>query len=215
MGAGIARREGVFLAFSTHGRHQSNAVGQLQGGFEALGQSLLQPLLDFESIDHNVNLVLALLVQGRNVVYVAYGSVHSQADEALAAHGVDHLQMLTFAIPDHRRQYHQLAAFRHGENLVNHLAHGLGFQRLAVIRTAGFTSASEKQSQIVIDLGDGPHGRAGVVRRGFLLDGDGWRQAFNVIHIGLFHHREELPCVGGQRLDIPALALGIERIERQ
>ena len=46
-----------------------------------------------------------------------------------------------------------------------------------------------------------------------MLDGNGRRQAFDMVHIGLLHHLKELACVGGQRFDIAPLALGIDRVE--
>ena len=47
----------------------------------------------------------------------------------------------------------------------------------------------------------------------FLLDGDGRRDAVDVIDQRLVHPVEELPDVGGKRLDVAALALGIEGVE--
>ena len=48
---------------------------------------------------------------------------------------------------------------------------------------------------------------------GFLLDGDGRRESFDVIHIGLVHLPEELPRIRRQRLDIAPLSLGIDRVK--
>ncbi|MDT4847834.1 hypothetical protein FQZ97_819070 [compost metagenome] len=50
---------------------------------------------------------------------------------------------------------------------------------------------------------------------GLLLDRDRRRQAFDGVHIGLFHHRQELPGIGRQGLHIAALALGVESVEGQ
>ena len=64
-----------------------------------------------------------------------------------------------------------------------------------------------------MDLGDRADGGARVVGGGLLLDGDGGREALDVVHIGFVHHGEELPGVGRQRLDVAALSLGIEGVE--
>ncbi len=53
------------------------------------------------------------------------------------------------------------------------------------------------------------------MRRGFLFDRDRRRQPVDMIDVRFFHHREELARVGGQRLDVTALALGVERVERE
>src|SRR5690606_11091475 len=64
-------------------------------------------------------------------------------------------------------------------------------------------------------LGDGAHGGARVVRGRLLLDRDRRAQALDVVDVGFFHHAEELPGVRGQRLDVAALAFGVDRVERQ
>jgi hypothetical protein len=52
------------------------------------------------------------------------------------------------------------------------------------------------------------------LRRGrLLLDGDGRRQAVDLVDVRLLHHLEELAGIGRQALDVAALALGIDRVE--
>ena len=59
-----------------------------------------------------------------------------------------------------------------------------------------------------------------TVERGF-FDVDFWsietagRQALDEVDVGLVHLAEELAGVGRQRLDVAALALGEDRVERQ
>ena len=50
---------------------------------------------------------------------------------------------------------------------------------------------------------------------GLLFDGNGGRQALDHVHIGLVHQLQELAGVGGQAFHIPALALGVQRVECQ
>ena len=75
--------------------------------------------------------------------------------------------------------------------------------------------ARVQQAQVVVDLGDGADGGARVVRGRLLLDRDRRRQAFDVVDVGLLHHRQELPRVRGQRFDVAALAFGVQRVERE
>ena len=49
----------------------------------------------------------------------------------------------------------------------------------------------------------------------FLLNRDRRREALDEVDVGLVHQLQELPGVGGQALDVPALALGIQGVERQ
>jgi hypothetical protein len=58
-------------------------------------------------------------------------------------------------------------------------------------------------------------GRPRVARGGLLVDRDRRREALDRVHVGLVHLAQELPGVGGQRLDVAALALGVDRVEGQ
>ena len=48
-----------------------------------------------------------------------------------------------------------------------------------------------------------------------LLDGDRRRQAVDVIDLRLLHLADELPGVRAEALDVPPLALGVDRVHRQ
>src|SRR5206468_12983990 len=52
-----------------------------------------------------------------------------------------------------------------------------------------------------------------VARRRLLVDRDRRAQAVDVVDGRLLHHLEELPRVRGERLDVPALPLGVDRVE--
>src|SRR3546814_17928025 len=62
------------------------------------------------------------------------------------------------------------------------------------------------------DLGDR---RARVSAGGLLLDRDRGRQPFDMIDIGLLHQFEELARIGRERLDIAALPIGIDGVDRE
>ena len=70
-----------------------------------------------------------------------------------------------------------------------------------------------EHAQVVVHLGDGAHGRAGIRGGGLLLDGDGGREPADAIVAGLVHLAEELPGVGAQAFDVASLSLGVEGVE--
>ncbi len=111
------------------------------------------------------------------------------------------------------RQQHQPRAFGQLEHVIDHLADRLRLERDVVIGAAWRAGAREQQAQVVVDFGYRADRRARVVRRRFLLDGDRGRQPVDMIDIGFFHHRQELPGIGGQRFDVAALAFGVDRVE--
>ena len=85
-----------------------------------------------------------------------------------------------------------------------------GRPQLRAVRRAG---ARVEQAQVVVDLGDRADRRARIVAGRFLLDRDRGRQPLDGIDVGLLHEAEELPRVRRQRLDVAALALGVDRVE--
>jgi hypothetical protein len=82
-----------------------------------------------------------------------------------------------------------------------------------MVRAIRIADAREQQAQVVVDLGDRADGRARVVAGRLLLDRDRRRQALDQVDVGLLHQLQELPRVGGQRLDVAALPFGVQRVE--
>jgi hypothetical protein len=157
--------------------------------------------------------VLAVPGELRQGVDVVHRAVDPQAHEALGAQFGEQIELLALAAGHHRGEDHQFGVFRQGQHVVHHLRDALRLERLAVLRAVRRAGAGEEQAQVVVDLGDGADRRARVVAGGLLLDGDGRRQALDQVDVGLLHQLQELPRVGRERLDVAALALGVERVE--
>jgi hypothetical protein len=73
--------------------------------------------------------------------------------------------------------------------------------------------AGVQQAEVVVEFGDGPDRRAGVVGGVLLVDGDGRREPLDVLDLRLVHLAEKVARVRGQRFDVAALALGVHRLE--
>jgi hypothetical protein len=128
--------------------------------------------------------------------------------------------VLALPVHDDRREDHEprLLVLRtaHRQGRVDHLRNGhRGKLLLRMVRAIGVADARVEQAQVIVDLGDGPHRRARIVRRRLLLDRDRRRQAFDQVDVGLFHELQELPRVRRQRLDVAALPLRVQRVEGQ
>jgi hypothetical protein len=68
---------------------------------------------------------------------------------------------------------------------------------------------------VVVDFGDSSDRRARVLGGRLLLDRDGGREAVDLVDVRLLHHLEELARIGREALDVAALALRIDRVERE
>jgi hypothetical protein len=73
-----------------------------------------------------------------------------------------------------RAKHLEAGALLQGEDLVDDLLGGLFDEGRAVVGTVGDADAGVQEPQVVPDLGDGAHRRAGVAAGGLLVDGDGW-----------------------------------------
>ena len=212
-GAGVFGGEGVRRAAVVHGNQLDDAVGETERGFQRFGEALRDAVAVDEAVNDDADVVFAPPVDGGQGVEVVGFAVDTRAHEALLADVLQ--QFAVFALPalHQRRNQHPAAFRREGEDAVHHLAHGLRVQLDAVFRAARNADAGEEQAQVVVDFGDGADGGTRVMRGGFLLDGDGGREAFDVIHIGLVHDGEKLARVSGKRFDVAPLSFGVDSVK--
>ncbi|GJD71291.1 hypothetical protein MMMDOFMJ_4246 [Methylobacterium gnaphalii] len=215
--AGKARRERDLLRCLAFGRigefDVGDPVGEFQGGLERLGEAACHVVAHHDAVHHHVDVVLELLVELRHVVDRVVLAVDAKALEALLLEFCDLFAVLALPPAHDGREQIQPRLLGQFEHAVDHLADGLAFDRQAGDRRIGNADARPEQAHVVVDLGDGAHRRARVFRGRLLLDGDGRREPVDLVDIRLRHHLQELPGIGRQRLDVAALALGIDRIE--
>ena len=100
-------------------------------------------------------------------------------------------------------------------DLVDDLLGRLRGDRPAAVEAVRLADPRPQQAQVVVDLGDRADRRPRVARGGLLVDRDRRRQPLDRVDVRLVHLTEELPRVGGQRLDVAALPLGVDRVEGQ
>ena len=125
----------------------------------------------------------------------------------------DFLAVFALAAAHDRREQIKARALGQRQHAVDHLAHRLALDRQASGGRIGNADARPEQAHIVMDLGHRADGRARVLRRRLLLDRDRRRQPVDLIDVRLLHHFQELARIGRERLDIAALALGVDRVE--
>jgi hypothetical protein len=83
----------------------------------------------------------------------------------------------------------------------------------AAVQAGDGAAAGVEQAEVVVDLGGGGDGGAGIAGLIFLLDGDGGGEAVHVVDVGLFNALEKLAGVGREGFDVAALALGVDGVE--
>ena len=100
-------------------------------------------------------------------------------------------------------------------DVIGHRHRAIGKDREMVLGAIRDPDPSEKQTQVVVDLGHGPDRRTGVVGGCLLVDGDGRGKALDRIDVGLVDPAEELAGIGRQRFDVAPLSFGVDGVEGQ
>ena len=117
------------------------------------------------------------------------------------------------ARPRDGRENAEPRAFLHAQDAVDDLLNRLCLDALSAAWAVWHTDARVKETQIVCDLGDGADRRSRRLGEGALLDRDGRAESLDALDVGFGQLFEELPGVGAERLDVPALPLGIDGVE--
>ena len=168
-----------------------------------------------QPVDHDRDVVLVLLVEDDLLLEQPQLAVDLHAREALGAQLLELLAVLALAAADDRRQDHEPRALLQAHDLVDDLLGRLGGDRAAAVEAVRLADPRPQQAQVVVDLRDRADRRPRVARRRLLVDRDRRRQALDRVHVRLVHLPEELARVRAQRLDVAALALGVDRVERE
>ena len=141
-------------------------------------------------------------------------AVDLDAREALGAQLLEHVPVLALAVADDRRVDREAASPRAARSTWSTIwLEALAGDRPAADRAVRPADARVEQAQVVVDLGDRADRRARVARGRLLVDRDRRREPVDRVDVGLLHHLQELARVGGERLDVAALALGVDRVE--
>ena len=194
-----------------------DALGQAERGLERVGEAPLRSRLDQQAVDDDLDRVLLLLLELGRLV-----GEHVTISPSTRARVKPWACSSANSSP-----YSPLRPRTTGASTWNRVPSGssstrsticcgrLAGDRLAALRAVRQADAGVEQAEVVVDLGDRADGRPRVAAGGLLVDRDRRRQALDEVDVGLVHLAEELAGVRRQRLDVAALALGVDRVERE
>ena len=109
----------------------------------------------------------------------------------------------------------QLCSVGHRCDAVGNLLAALGSDRDVAPGTIRLPDAGPQYPHVVIDFRHGSHGGARTLGGGLLLDRNGGAQAVDVVDLRLLQLPQELPGIGGKRLDVAPLAFRIDGVDGQ
>ena len=193
-----------------------DVVGELEGEVDRIGQPPLDPRLDDQPIDEDVNGVVAAAVE-LDLVAVERDelAVDARAGEAAGAQGRQLALELALAAAHDGREHVDALVRRVEQHHVHDALERLRRDLAVAVRAMGDANVGEEQAKIVVDLGHRPDGRSRVGGGGLLFDGNRRREPVDQVDVRLLHLLEELPRVGRERLDVAALPFRIDGVEGQ
>ena len=194
--------------------HRDAALAEAHGLFERVQQAGAAVRLQGQAVDHHLD--GGVLGHGRQVgVEPQHLSIDQQAREAqplqlqaqrLGGPPVGSLvgKVDRGGLPDVPVQQRRHDA-----------AGRAALHRLVALPAVQLPHLGEQQPHVIGQLGHGADRGTGVLHRVALVDGDGRRDALDVLDLRLVHALQELPRVGRKALDVAPLPLGVQRVERQ
>ena len=221
---------------------RQNAMPGLQGQFDRIGEArakrgvyhwprairrarryAARPLCrrQNEAIDDDINRVRLLLVERGDFFEQIRLTIDLDARKAVALQGRKNLFMAALlSLHDRREEENLQRRVQFGrqrvwqvEDRFDDLLGRLARDGLAAVWTVRRRERAVEDAEVVVDLRDGRDNGARIAARRVLFNGNGRGQALDLLDVGLFHAVEKLPRIGGKRLDVAALALGIERVK--
>ena len=193
-------------------QHDRSLAGASRGR-QRIGNARANPLFHHETIDDDLDRVLALLVQSRDPFDVHDLAVDAHPNETFLARVAKHALVLAFARAHERRQHLHLRPFAERQHAIGHLIDRLRLDGLVAVRAVRFPDPRVEQSQIVVDLGDRTDRRARIAGGALLLDGNRRREPLDRIDVGLVHLTQELARIRGQTLHVAPLPFRVDRVE--
>ena len=131
--------------------------------FNGIVQALGHTFPDDYAVNHQIDVVLFLLVQFRCVIQVVHIPVNQHPHKSRFRGILKQLFVLAFSGAHHWGKNHQPRIIRHGLNGCHHLIHRLLTDFLAALRAMGNADAGIKQPEVVMYFGHCSHSGAGIV----------------------------------------------------
>ncbi len=201
--------------FPIHYLDIGHPLAHFQGCFHGLCQPWTDFLTDNQPVNNYLNGMLLVFLQGNFLPGIPHFSVNAKAAIALLADMLQELLVLPL-LPPHRLGHdHEAGTLRQLQQLIQHLVQGLLVYGLAALGAMRMSHPGKQQPEIIVNLRYRPYRGAGIAAGGLLVNGNGRGKPLNIVHLRLVHLPQELAGIGGQRLHVPPLPLGIDGIKGQ
>ena len=185
------------------------AFAEIQCGFDGTQHTLFIVQSHFQSIDHHFDVMHLVPIEFHAAFEFNQQTVDSGAHIALLHDGFKQFTVMPLSSFDQRSQKQHALTVVVREDAFEDLFVGKTNHGLARLEAESISRSCINQTQKIVHLGDGAHGRTGILGNRFLLYADDRAQSRDLIHFGSFQSTEKLPGVGGKRFEISTLPFGV------
>ena len=162
IGAGEVFTEGAgafgVVLLTVHEVDEHAAVGELERGFDGVGQALVNTVLNDDAVDDHLDGVLVLLGELGRVGELHGFAVHAGTRIALGQQVLEEVHKFALTCADDGRENLQAGAFGVLLQSVHDLLRGLLGDFLATFGAVRVADARPEQTHVVVDFGDGADG---------------------------------------------------------
>ena len=162
IGAGEVFAEGAgafgVVLLAVHEVDEHAAVGELERGFDRVGQALVNTVLNDDAVDDHLDGVLVLLGELGRVGELHGFAVHAGTRIALRQQVLEEVYELALTCADDGREDLQAGAFGVLLQNVHNLLRGLLGDFFAAFGAVRVADARPEQTHVVVDFGDGTDG---------------------------------------------------------
>ena len=162
VGAGEVFAEGAgafgVVLLAVHEVDEYAAVGELERGFDGVGQALVNTVLNDDAVDDHLDGVLVLLGELGRVGELHGFAVHTGTRVALRQQVLEKVHKLALTCADDGREDLQASAFGVLLQNVHDLLRGLLGDFFAALGAVRVADARPEQTHVVVDFGDGTDG---------------------------------------------------------
>ena len=165
--------------------------------------------------DQDIDRVFLEALQGMKILHPDHLAVDQERGESMLSSPARDLGVVALAPPDQVGEELDRRLLGHRLEFRSHGGDGALLDRDIAVGAVLGAEFGKEESEELMDLGDGSHGRLAAAARDPLLDGDARGESLDRVDIGLFQLLDELPRIGGHAVEEAPLALGEENIERK
>ena len=192
-----------------------DAAGEPERRLDRVGDAAEDVGRGHEPVDDDGDVVLVALLEGRRFGELDQVTVDDGARVALRRQLFEEVDELALLLRHDGSDDLIARALGQLHQLIGDLLHRLTLDDGAAFGAVRHADARPQQTHVVVDLGDRADRRPRVAVGRLLVDRHRGAEPLDEVDIGAVDLSEELARVGAQRLDVAALALGEDRVERE